>query len=1567
MAAQSPEGPGTLQCPNCGCTVPVFDQNTLVSAGRSAVESPPDEVDLRIEGYQIVGKLGKGGMGVVLEGLQTSLSRKVAIKVLSPRLAKDPNLVARFEREIAALVRLSHPHIITILDQGRAPGGHVYYIMEYVKGEGGGPPKDLERLIADRCLDAERTLELILQVVQALGFVHREGIIHRDIKPANILVDRHGFAKVADFGIAGFRAAHQRRHLTLENTAVGTMIYMSPEQLQDAASVDHRTDVYSTGVMLYQMLTGELPFPGYEPPSKAVPGLNPAWDAIVAKALQPKPENRFADMAEFEKMLKSLGPTSVTPPPMTCPHCGAGITEADQFCLKCRGSLSIDCRQCGKKVLAGAEFCPSCRADVRRFRLFEEHLRLGKEGLEKAKGGAPSVERVQQLEQARLALAKALSYLDDPDARSLLDEAARLTGELAWEAAEAAIQAKRFAEAGYCCEQLLEVSPDHAAATARLDQIRAYRSERISKTQQAFEQGKIKKALALLVTAAESFADDEEIGALLAKCREKAERIEGLQARIGQLAKENKWCEISQIVAELRQIGIPIKGLDEYAARVEQKLALVGPLVASAKWALDRGNHSEALAQANQVLAQVSDHVEALELAELARAQPEPPRRRRAPAFWLSLALGILAAVGCAAAVPLPWMDVPESPGKQAGGDTRFPARDQPARQAPKQAKAPRDDRFFPYPIAVLVLTIVGVCVPFRRSRGSILLVAGLAAGGVWFVVVRQIQEDLLMWTPLVRYLEAPEAFGTWQPGEAVMGAGPWVMLAAVVVLLVASAINLCRSVPSTLLVLGSTLLLAVSGPAYLSFGAHRARPDARISEPEVTVSPLGFQGAGAVATFVVHNPTARPVALVPADRPSSERVLPSALLLPFSGADRPGSSAAGSPGEHPGEDRWFREWGRPDLILRFEKHDGFPEDKGRGQGGPILTFRDSSPVGCVLRPNERVEIIARFAPVWEPGRYPTMAGHWTVSLENAGGRALATRDIEVPGVPHPNDQRIDELAGRLGEEKKRAEGAINEFKRLSRQGRTAGSPIRPAAQAIAKLLEAQRALAAASGTMGTLERLGEKPSPDDQRDLAQRTQEVSATAQWISQFQRLLAARQYGEAFESIPRLSQAAPAGEQIAASVRSLLPDLLVEQVQNVADRKQHDQVVGLLAAVNQSELKSDLESQPELRGKVASVLEHVALEKLSDSGALVAPDGSVGGPSSDRRNQQFIEVLNLAIQWNPALEKRDDFAYARLLADRLTGKLTEQQVTRFSKEHPKYAAEAACWLGLRAFEAQDLAAAGKYLAEARQLNPDSPYARFAGAGQGLISWLSAKGFYGRAGAARQLQLAMSGEEGKTFAPQLAKLSAKLLQREEVSELTRLLQGGDYSWVDSFSRITTEKELDDFLAQPASKRVVWVQLEKKEVDKDGRLEKLKRWVKEGGILWTDTDLARAGALDDKEFGFRLRNVDRVEGEAEPPPSTRHPITEGLVRPVRVVLSPSSLLVSIPPDPKTGKLDPPQGVTLLLGCLDERGKLSLFACAMRPYGMGSIVYRPREVVPAKQGELFEKNMLRFFGLGGR
>ena len=647
--AQLSPGPQGPQCAYCGATVPVFDQQTMVTPGPAAAGPSVPPAGLQIEGYDVLGRLGEGGMGIVYLARQVSLKRKVAVKVLASTFVQDASFLARFDREIAALVCLSHPHIVTIFDRGRTADGQVYYVMEYVEGEAGGAPLDLDRLIAEGRLDSQRTRELMLQVVQALGFAHREGIIPRDVKPSNILIDRHGFAKVADFGIACMRDDQPARQVTMANAAVGTAIYASPEQQRDAASVDHRSDIYAAGIMLYQMLTGNLPLAGYSPPSIAVAGLNSRWDGIVAKAVQPRPEDRFRDMAEFEAELRAISSTVVAQPmpapgphaapprstaggslTMGCPQCGSPACEADQFCVTCGVPLWNDCRQCGTKVFATARFCPGCRADLASQRAFEDYFRHGQDHFEAAKRQPACMDAVRHLEQARLALTQALTCMDSPEARASADQINRLTVSVAWNVGEAAKQANHLTDASYCYGQIIEADPRHTAATGALKKIRSYRSDLLGKARTLFAAGHGNNALALLRTGVEQFEDDAELAELYAQYHESSVQLQQLQSRIPALAAQNRWCEVAQVVAELSQSGVAMKGLDAESAKARQRLAAVDPLMTAARRALEAGHADQAVAQANQVLQHVADHAEAMEIIERVRSRDLVAQRRAA-------------------------------------------------------------------------------------------------------------------------------------------------------------------------------------------------------------------------------------------------------------------------------------------------------------------------------------------------------------------------------------------------------------------------------------------------------------------------------------------------------------------------------------------------------------------------------------------------------------------------------------------------------------------------------------------------------------------------------------------------------------------------------------------------------------------------------------------------------------------------------------------------------------------------------------------------------------------------
>lgn len=266
-----------------------------------------------VPGYRLIQLVGRGGMGEVHQAVQLSLGRTVAVKLLKAELAKDPEFVGRFEKEGAALATLRHPNIVSIVDRGHSADTY-YLVMEFVDG-----PSLRERM-RDPDFDATKTIVTMLQVTRAVDYAHNRGVIHRDLKPENILFDDQAgqLPKVTDFGLAGFDERHSDtpRHLTQTHVSMGTASYMAPEQAVDARSVGPRADIYSLGVMLYELLTGELPVGSFAMPSVKRAGLDRRLDAIVSRCLKPAPEDRYPNagalLADLERLVQFTSLPSLT-------------------------------------------------------------------------------------------------------------------------------------------------------------------------------------------------------------------------------------------------------------------------------------------------------------------------------------------------------------------------------------------------------------------------------------------------------------------------------------------------------------------------------------------------------------------------------------------------------------------------------------------------------------------------------------------------------------------------------------------------------------------------------------------------------------------------------------------------------------------------------------------------------------------------------------------------------------------------------------------------------------------------------------------------------------------------------------------------------------------------------------------------------------------------------------------------------------------------------------------------------------------------------------------------------
>jgi serine/threonine-protein kinase len=278
------------------------EQGALPTAAPAATPKPVPFPQL--EGFALHDRLGQGGMGEVYRATRLADARAVAVKVLSASLAAVPDYVRRFDREAAAMAQLDHPGIVRLLSRGRS-GPHCWIAMELIDGTS-------LRTHAFQVRPSARSLaRLLAQVAHALAYAHARAVVHRDLKPDNVLVLRDGRTKVLDFGLAGLHA-EGAEVLTQSNVAMGTANYMAPEQRKDARRADHRADLYSFGVMAYELLTGELPVGRFQPVSRLVPGLDRAWDALVDRCLEQDPAARPHSALELAHTLDGLA--GISPP-----------------------------------------------------------------------------------------------------------------------------------------------------------------------------------------------------------------------------------------------------------------------------------------------------------------------------------------------------------------------------------------------------------------------------------------------------------------------------------------------------------------------------------------------------------------------------------------------------------------------------------------------------------------------------------------------------------------------------------------------------------------------------------------------------------------------------------------------------------------------------------------------------------------------------------------------------------------------------------------------------------------------------------------------------------------------------------------------------------------------------------------------------------------------------------------------------------------------------------------------------------------------------------------------------
>ena len=368
--------PEDKKCPQCSAALPAgalagLCPACLLKQGAAGDTMPPvafvppslEELARLFPQLEILALIGTGGMGAVYKARQKELDRVVALKILPPGAGDSPAFADRFTREAKALARLNHPGIVTIHDTGRVDGLY-YFLMEFVDGV------NLRQLLKTGRLAPREALAIVPQICDALQYAHDAGIVHRDIKPENILLDRQGRVKVADFGLAKLvgtveppaaGVAATQSETTKAGQVMGTPQYMAPEQREHPSDVDHRADIYSLGVVFYQMLTGELPGKQLEPPSSRMRGIviDVRLDEVVLRALEKQPARRYQQASDVKTIVETIATTpegrgpSRPPPPAKynwrtwspfqspdvreiCTH----LTDAESNEIRRRGALS---------------------------------------------------------------------------------------------------------------------------------------------------------------------------------------------------------------------------------------------------------------------------------------------------------------------------------------------------------------------------------------------------------------------------------------------------------------------------------------------------------------------------------------------------------------------------------------------------------------------------------------------------------------------------------------------------------------------------------------------------------------------------------------------------------------------------------------------------------------------------------------------------------------------------------------------------------------------------------------------------------------------------------------------------------------------------------------------------------------------------------------------------------------------------------------------------------------------------------------------------------------------------
>lgn len=668
---------------------------------------------------------------------------------------------------------------------------------------------------------------------------------------------------------------------------------------------------------------------------------------------------------------------------------------------------------------------------------------------------------------------------------------------------------------------------------------------------------------------------------------------------------------------------------------------------------------------------------------------PGPRSEYLRPVFLISLGLVVLACVACVAAALVPWLGIPQPPGAKLArglGSMVF-GREVMAELA---GKAPPGEMLLAIlPAATAILALAAVFMPKRALRGAMLLGVLIAAAVAWFGVVGWIRSLLPAWSPMVRYVDSPEALAGWTPGPAQVGLGAWIMGGAILVLAGAAAVNLCWSLRGGAVVFGSVLLVGVLGGAHLH---HWFVPDR-------------------LALLVTASP-AKPVILAAGGDSTSE----AEVTLSLANQGRRVLVVAAEGGGLPAA------LGQPDAVLALNRAGEAPRAGGLGAARPRLVLGKRGAGACVVYPGQSAQASAIFSPVWESKHvpHPSLAGKWTAQLRSAADVAIGSAEFDVPAVAHPVDQDITRLLTELQEARAALDAGIAQLGDGGATG-SVGDDLRKTFEALRICQERLREI----GKHHVL--------PDDtQKHVANVAEKTGLLGPELLAFFEDLAQGRAETAVRRLAAIQEAAAVGGELGAAVAKRLPELLAQEAAALAQRSRHSDVLRLLTALDQGAWNN-----PELCRRAAPLLANGTIRGLEAAGLrLVGPDGAVrqsptgaAGPDAGDQGARpdapagaevYQAALERALAWDRSLETNRDLTYARLVAKKLSGKLTESDVAEFAKANPTlHAEEVECWSGLKALYGGKPKEAARHFAKVLQGSGGAEHAALARLGAALAA--------------------------------------------------------------------------------------------------------------------------------------------------------------------------------------------------------------------------------------------------------